>query len=113
MPVPVDEHGLDASALESLLEAGHRPRLLYTVVNFQNPTGATLVLERRMHLAELAEKYGFVIVEDDPYWALRFAGEQLPSIATWSDNVISLGTFSKLVVPGLRVGYAVAPTLGA
>ena len=63
-----------------------------------------------MHLAELAEKYGFVIVEDDPYWALRFAGEQLPSIASWSDNVISLGTFSKLVVPGLRVGYAVAPT---
>ena len=87
-------------ALQSLLDAGHRPRLLYTVVNFQNPTGATLALERRMHLAELAEQYGFVIVEDDPYWALRFAGEQLPSIATWSDNVISFGTFSKLVVPG-------------
>ncbi len=111
LPVPVDEHGLEVSgARRSLLEAGHRPRLLYTVVNFQNPTGATLALERRMHLAELAEQYGFVIVEDDPYWALRFAGEQLPSIATWSDNVISLGTFSKLVVPGLRVGYAVAPT---
>jgi 2-aminoadipate transaminase len=110
LPVPVDEHGIDSVALESLLEAGHRPRVLYTVVNFQNPTGATLSLERRMHLAELAEKYGFVIVEDDPYWALRFAGEQLPSIASWSDNVISLGTFSKLVVPGLRVGYAVAPT---
>ena len=110
LPVPVDEHGLDVDALDTLLRAGHRPRLLYTVVNFQNPTGATLVLERRMHLAELAERYGFVVIEDDPYWALRFAGEQLPSIATWSDNVISLGTFSKLVVPGLRVGYAVAPT---
>ena len=110
LPVPVDEHGLVVSALADLLEAGHRPRLVYTVVNFQNPTGATLALERRMHLAELAEQYSFVVVEDDPYWALRFAGEQLPSIATWSDNVISLGTFSKLVVPGLRVGYAVAPT---
>ena len=108
--MPVDEHGLVVSALAELLAAGHRPRLVYTVVNFQNPTGATLALERRMHLAELAEQYGFVVVEDDPYWALRFAGEQLPSVATWSDNVISLGTFSKLVVPGLRVGYAVAPT---
>ena len=82
---------------------------MYTVVNFQNPTGATLALDRRRRLAELAERYGFLVVEDDPYHALRFAGEHLPSTAAWTDNIVTLGTFSKLVVPGLRVGYVVAP----
>lgn len=109
LPIPVDHHGLDVDALECRLAAGARPRLLYTVVNFQNPTGATLTVERRARLAALAERYGFVIVEDDPYSALRFAGEPLPSVARWSDRVVSLGTFSKLVVPGLRVGWIVAP----
>ena len=88
---------------------GERPRLVYTVVNFQNPTGATLALDRRRRLAALAERYGFLVVEDDPYHALRFAGEHLPSTAAWTDNIVTLGTFSKLVVPGLRVGYVVAP----
>jgi 2-aminoadipate transaminase len=110
LPVPVDHHGLDVDALDALLAAGERPRLVYTVVNFQNPSGATLALARREQLAALAERYGFLVVEDDPYWALRFAGEHLPSLATWTDNVVTLGTFSKLVVPGLRVGYVVAPT---
>ena len=109
LPVPVDGDGLDVAALEALLAAGERPRLVYTVVNFQNPTGATLALDRRRRLAELAERYGFLVVEDDPYHALRFAGEHLPSTAAWTDNIVTLGTFSKLVVPGLRVGYVVAP----
>ena len=109
LPIPVDAHGLDVDVLEEQLAGGERPRLVYTVVNFQNPTGATLALDRRRRLAALAEQYGFLVVEDDPYWALRFAGEHLPSVATWSDNVLTFGTFSKLVVPGLRVGYVVAP----
>ena len=109
LPVPVDTGGLDVDALEGMLAAGERPRLVYTVVNFQNPTGATLALDRRRRLAELAEQYGFLVVEDDPYHALRFAGEHLPSTAAWTDNIVTLGTFSKLVVPGLRVGYVVAP----
>jgi len=109
LPVPVDEHGFDVDALGARLADGERPRLVYTVVNFQNPTGATLSRERRQHLAALAERYDFLVVEDDPYWSLRFAGEHLPSVASWSDHVVSLGTFSKLVVPGLRVGYVVAP----
>ena len=65
LPVPVDEHGLVVSALADLLAAGHRPRLVYTVVNFQNPTGATLALERRMHLAELAEQNARIALESD------------------------------------------------
>lgn len=109
LPVPVDGAGLDVEALEALLAAGERPRLVYTVVNFQNPTGATLAGERRQRLAALADRYGFLVVEDDPYHALRFAGEHLPSTATWTDSIVTLGTFSKLVVPGLRVGYVVAP----
>jgi 2-aminoadipate transaminase len=110
LPIPVDASGINVDILAEHLAAGERPRLVYTVVNFQNPTGATLALDRRRRLAELAEQYRFLIVEDDPYWALRFAGEHLPSIATWSDHVLSFGTFSKLVVPGLRVGYVVAPS---
>jgi 2-aminoadipate transaminase len=109
LPIPVDHLGLDVDALEGHLAAGERPRLVYTVVNFQNPTGATLALERRQRLGGLAERYGFLVVEDDPYWALRFGGEHLPSVAAWTDHAVCLGTFSKLVVPGLRVGYVVAP----
>jgi 2-aminoadipate transaminase len=109
LPVPVDRDGMQVEVLAELLAAGARPRLLYTVVNFQNPTGATLSAARRARLAQLADEYGFVIVEDDPYGVLRFAGDALPSIAQWSDRVVSLGTFSKLVVPGFRVGWMIAP----
>jgi 2-aminoadipate transaminase len=109
LPIPVDQGGLMVDVLAERLAAGARPRLLYTVINFQNPTGATLTESRRAQLAALAEQYGFLIVEDDPYGALRFAGDHLPSIAQWAEHVVSLGTFSKLVVPGLRVGWMVAP----
>jgi 2-aminoadipate transaminase len=109
LPIPVDAGGIDVDVLAEKLASGARPRLVYTVINFQNPTGATLAAARRARLGALAEQYGFLVVEDDPYGALRFAGERLPSVAQWSDNVVSLSTFSKLVVPGLRVGWLIAP----
>jgi 2-aminoadipate transaminase len=108
-PIPVDRDGLVVEHLAERLSEGLRPRLVYTVVNFQNPTGATLAADRRRRLAELADRYGFVVVEDDPYGSLRFAGEVVPSIAAWTDRVVSLGTVSKLVVPGFRVGWLIAP----
>ena len=107
--VGTDERGLRTDVLENLLVAGLRPKLLYTVPNFQNPSGATLPLERRRHLAALADRFGFLIVEDDPYGVLRFRGEHVPSIRTFSDRVVTLGTASKLLAPGLRVAWLAAP----
>jgi 2-aminoadipate transaminase len=82
---------------------------VYVVANFNNPTGATLSLERRVALAGLADRYGFVIVEDDPYGDLRWNGPAIPPIASYSDRVVTLGTVSKIVCPGLRIGFVVAP----
>jgi 2-aminoadipate transaminase len=107
--VGTDEYGLRPDMLEDLLVAGLRPKLLYTVPNFQNPSGATLPLERRRHLAALADRFGFLIVEDDPYGVLRFRGDHVPSIRTFSDRVVTLGTASKLLAPGLRVAWLASP----
>lgn len=109
LPIPVDHDGLDTGALAAALRRGRRPKLVYTVTDFQNPTGAVLHLERRRHLAALAERWGFVIVEDDPYGQIRFDAPVLPPVAAWTDRVISLGTVSKTIAPGLRVGWSVAP----
>ena len=107
--IPIDGDGLRTDELEQRLAAGLRPKLLYTVPNFQNPSGATLSLGRRVHLAALADRYGFVVVEDDPYGVLRFRGEPLPAIRSCGENVVSLGTASKLLAPGLRVAWLAAP----
>jgi 2-aminoadipate transaminase len=107
--VPSDAAGLDTDRLADVLESGARPKLVYTVPNFQNPTGATLSLARRQHLAALADRYGFVVVEDDPYGVLRFRGNALPPIRSFSDRVVTLGTSSKLLAPGLRVAWLAAP----
>jgi 2-aminoadipate transaminase len=107
--VPLDRDGLCTDVLEERLVAGLRPKLLYTVPNFQNPSGTTLALGRRVHLAALADRYGFVVVEDDPYGVLRFRGDPLPPIRSFGENVVSLGTASKLLAPGLRVGWLAAP----
>ena len=88
------------------------PRLIYTIPNFQNPSGATISLEKRTALVEVCERHGILILEDDPYGKLRFEGEALPSIADLAPEgrVLFTSSFSKTVAPGLRVGYLVAPT---
>ncbi len=107
--VPVDQEGTESNRLADLMAKGLRIKLFYTTVNFHNPTGATLSLERRKHLASLAERYDFLIVEDDPYYDLRYQGRSLQSIATLTDRTVRLGSFSKILFPGLRLGYMSAP----
>ncbi|ALK34742.1 aminotransferase [Burkholderia plantarii] len=119
--VPTDRDGLDVDALAVLLEARGAdrigpPKLLYTVPTFANPTGATLTRERRLALLALAVRHGFVIVEDDPYADLRFAGEPVPSMLALADevpgareHVVHFASLSKIVAPGLRIGWTVAP----
>ncbi len=104
-----DEDGLDPEHLAQLLADGARPRLVYVVANLDNPTGATLPVERARRLAALADHYGFVVIDDDPYGALRWAGEACPSLRTFTDRAVSLGSVSKVLAPGLRVGWAVGP----
>ncbi len=114
--VPVDQNGLDVSRLSEMLMSGDvdTPKLLYTVPSFANPSGATLSSERRLALVNLAVKFGFVIVEDDPYGDLRFSGTPIPvlralaeSIEGGRERVVYLGSLSKIVAPGLRVGWMV------
>ncbi len=113
VPVPSDEHGLRLDALEDAMKTYH-PKMLYVIPNFQNPTGKTLPLERREPIAQLAAKYGVVVAEDDPYRDLRYTGESLPSIKSFDKEgwVTFLGSFSKVISPGMRVGYIAGdPTL--
>ena len=107
--VACDDDGMNVDQLDRLLTDGLRPKLCYLCTNFSNPHGATLSTERRHALAALAASYGFVIIEDDQYGRLRFRGEHLPSVASMSDDVVYLSGFSKVVAPGLRVGYLTAP----
>jgi 2-aminoadipate transaminase len=103
VPVPMDDEGLDPDALE--LPAA----LLYTIPTFQNPAGRTLSLERRQRVAELAREGRLLVVEDDPYALVRFEGEPLPSIyeLAGGEGVVYSFSFSKIVAPGLRVGYLI------
>ncbi|HSQ39711.1 MAG TPA: PLP-dependent aminotransferase family protein [Anaerolineales bacterium] len=117
--IPMDEDGMIVDELESALRKG--PKFIYVLPNFQNPSGSTLSLERRNKLVELADKYGVPIVEDDPYGQLRYEGENIPSVVYldskfrgpngghYSGNVIYLSTFSKLLAPGLRLAWVIAP----
>jgi len=106
----MDEHGLVIADLEEKI-AKYQPKFIYTIPTFQNPTGRTLPAERRRQVAQLAEKYGVIILEDDPYAALRYAGEAQPSIKSFdrANRVVKLMSFSKTISPGLRVGAAYAP----
>lgn len=116
LTVPMDDKGLDVHALEALLASGARPRFLYVVSCFQNPTGVTLAPERRTALVELAARYNLLIVEDDPYGELFYEGERATPLAAIDvamhgelRHVAYLSTFSKLLAPGLRVGWIAAP----
>ncbi len=109
MTVPLDDHGMQVSRLEPILNE-REVRFVYVLPNFHNPAGTTLPEERRRHLVELARKYDFLIVEDDPYGALRYEGEDIiPITALAPERTIYLGTFSKTLAPGLRIGWVVAP----
>ena len=109
LEVPVDEDGMDVDALETLVaETGRTPRAVYTIPNFQNPSGTTLSEPRRRRLLDLAHRWGAVIIDDDPYGGLRFAGEDVPGFREISPDdplVFSVRTFSKVLAPGLRVGW--------
>jgi DNA-binding transcriptional MocR family regulator len=109
IPIPMDAHGMDTHVLESVL-ARYRPRFLYTVPTFHNPTGATLSLERRKQLLAISEKYQLPIVEDDAYRHLHLEEEPPPPLKQLDDSgrVIYLNTFSKILFPGLRIGWIAA-----
>ena len=109
--VETEAGGMKIDKLEEALKANGGQKLIYVIPNFQNPTGDTMTLEKRKALYELAEKYDAIILEDNPYGDLRFAGEDVPSIKTMDKDgrVIYSGTFSKILAPGLRVGYAIGP----
>lgn len=109
VPVPSDEEGIRVDLLEEVFRTQH-PKLLYVIPTFQNPTGRTLSLERRKKIAALAAQYGVVVAEDDPYRDLRYSGQALPSIKSFDQEgwVAFMGSFSKVIAPGLRVGYLAA-----
>jgi 2-aminoadipate transaminase len=109
LEVPVGDNGMDVDALEDLIAAaGRTPKAIYTIPTFQNPSGVTLSLERRHRLLDLARAWGSMVIDDDPYGLLRFAGESLPTLRELGAGdplVFSVRTFSKIVAPGLRVGW--------
>jgi 2-aminoadipate transaminase len=109
--VPTDGEGLLTDRLESLLHSGARPKLLYTIPEFQNPGGYSLAEDRRRHLLDLADRYGFVVIDDVAYRELWF--EQPPASSLWAerpDLTVQIGTFSKVFFPGVRLGWAVGPS---
>jgi DNA-binding transcriptional MocR family regulator len=108
--VPVDQDGMRTDLLAEVLRANPRARMIYTVPDFQNPTGVTLSLDRRKALIALANAHDLVILEDTPYRHIRFSGTALPTLKSLDTEgrVIHLGSFSKVLVPALRVGWAVA-----
>jgi len=114
--IPMDRAGMiplaAREALKSARKRGIHVKFIYTVPNFQNPTGVTLAVERRRELLEIAHEYDLVVLEDNPYGMLRFEGEALPTIASLeqesgagADRVVYLGTFSKIFAPGVRLGW--------
>ncbi|MGE5649944.1 PLP-dependent aminotransferase family protein [Noviherbaspirillum sp. UKPF54] len=105
--VPTDDQGLLPDQIAGI---GQGARLLYALPNFQNPTGRTLPLERRVALVETCARLGLPLIEDDPYGALSYRGEPLPKMVGMNpDGVIYMGSFSKVLTPGIRLGYVVAP----
>jgi 2-aminoadipate transaminase len=105
--VATDEHGLVPASIEKVVEGA---RLLYALPNFQNPTGRSLSIERRLELVETCARHNLPLIEDDPYGALSYKGEPFPKMLNMHpDGVIYMGSFSKVLTPGIRLGYVVAP----
>lgn len=113
--IKIDDNGMRTDLAEDeikkLIAAGKKPKFIYTIPTFQNPTGITMSLERRKHILEISAKYDIPVVEDNPYGELRYSGTKLPSLSALDRDagVIYLGTFSKVMCPGLRMGYSVGP----
>lgn len=109
--VPVEADGMNTEILEKQLKENRNVRFIYTIPNFQNPSGATMSLEKRKQVYALAKKYGVLILEDNPYGDLRVAGEDVPNIKSMDKDgiVVYAGSFSKILAPGIRVGYVIAP----
>lgn len=110
LSVPIDRDGMRTDVLEALLER-HRPKLIYTLPTFQNPSGTVMSLERRLHLLALAYRFQVPVLEDDPYYELRYEGESVPPLKALDEHgyVIYLSSFSKVLFPGLRIGWLAAP----
>jgi 2-aminoadipate transaminase len=108
-PVATGPAGIDLDDLEALLRAGARPKLLYTIPDFQNPTGTSQPEESRRRLVELAEQYGFLVLSDDPYRKLEFSGNPASDLDLASEHVLHVNTFSKTLGPGLRLGWIAGP----
>lgn len=109
--IPMDDQGMKLDMLEEALKTEKNVKMIYTIPTFQNPMGVTLTMERRQRMYDLAEKYDVVILEDSPYFELRYSGEPVPTIKTLdkSGRVVFVGSFSKTIAPGIRVGFACGP----
>ena len=109
--VPIEEDGMNVEALEATIKATPNAKLLYIIPTFQNPAGITTSLEKRKAIYEVCKKYGLMILEDNPYGELRFAGEEIPTIKSFDTEglVIYCSSFSKILSAGMRVGFVVAP----
>jgi 2-aminoadipate transaminase len=109
--VPMAEDGMDLAALEHAMKTQPNVRLLYMIPTFQNPTGITTSLEKRKKIYELICQYDVILIEDNPYGDLRYAGEEIPTFKSMDEEhrVIYVGSFSKIISPGIRLGYIVAP----
>lgn len=107
--VPVDADGMDMDVLEAQLKANPGTKLIYTIPDFHNPMGVTMSLPRRKRLIELANQYDVMVIEDTPYREIRFEGESLPTLRSMDTEgrVFYLGSFSKILAPGLRLGWVV------
>lgn len=111
--VPCDAQGMQVDTLEHVIatcrrETGRTPKLIYTIINFSNPSGACLATERRRHLASIASRAGIPVLEDDPYGELRYRGDPLPTLFSMTDGgVLFASSFSKILAPGTRVAWAV------
>ena len=112
--IPMNDEGIDTGSLRRNLErlnrTGVNPKFIYTVPNFQNPSGETMSLDHRKELFDIASEYDFIIIEDDPYGELIFEGESIPPIKSFDTKgrVIYISTFSKILAPGFRLGWAIA-----